>query len=33
MLFNAILNYDNLGVGRSEPPKPAASPKAGEEEQ
>jgi hypothetical protein len=27
MLFNAILNYDNLGVGRSEPPRPAASPK------
>jgi hypothetical protein len=25
MLFNAILNYDNLGVGRSEP-KPTASP-------
>jgi len=33
MLFNAILNYDNLGVGRSEPPKPTASPKADEEQQ
>jgi hypothetical protein len=28
MLFNAILNYDNLGVGRSEPrPTPSPSPK------
>jgi hypothetical protein len=33
LLFNAILNYDNLGVGRSEPPRPTASPRAGEEEQ
>ncbi|HUR99127.1 MAG TPA: hypothetical protein VMZ26_13760, partial [Pyrinomonadaceae bacterium] len=32
MLFNAILNYDNLGAGRSEP-KPAASPKPEKEEQ
>lgn len=34
LLFNAILNYDNLGVGRSEP-RPAASPspRPGEEEQ
>jgi len=31
LLFNAILNYDNLGVGRTEP-KPAAIPRAGEEE-
>ena len=33
LLFNAILNYDHLGVGRSEPPRPAASPRPGEEEQ
>ncbi|HKP68412.1 MAG TPA: M14 family zinc carboxypeptidase [Pyrinomonadaceae bacterium] len=33
LLFNAILNYDNLGVGRTEPPRPSSSPRAGEEEQ
>jgi hypothetical protein len=33
LIFNAILNYDNLGVGRTEPPRPAASPKPAEEEQ
>jgi hypothetical protein len=33
MLFNAILNYDNLGVGRSEPPRASASPRSGDEEQ
>jgi hypothetical protein len=32
MLFNAILNYDNLGVGRNEP-KPAASPSPKAEEE
>jgi hypothetical protein len=32
LLFNAILNYDNLGVGRTEP-RPAATPKPGEEDQ
>ncbi|MEO6333350.1 MAG: M14 family zinc carboxypeptidase [Pyrinomonadaceae bacterium] len=26
MMFNAILNYDNLGVGRSEPPRPVGTP-------
>lgn len=33
LLFNAILNYDNLGVGRSEPARPAGTPRAGEEEE
>jgi hypothetical protein len=33
LLFNAILNYDNLGVGRSEPPRRANAPAAEEEEQ
>ena len=32
LLFNAILNFDNLGVQRSEP-RPASSPAPGEEEQ
>ncbi len=32
MLFNAILNYDNLGVGRSEP-RPSGTPRADEEQQ
>ena len=31
LLFNAILNYDNLGVGRSEPPL-TGTPRADEEE-
>jgi hypothetical protein len=32
LLFNAILNYDNLGVGRSEPPRPVGTPRADEEQ-
>ena len=28
LLFNAILNYDNLGVGRTEPARPSQSPRA-----
>ncbi|PYS92072.1 MAG: hypothetical protein DMF62_01275 [Acidobacteria bacterium] len=32
LLFNAILNYDNLGVQRAEP-RPTASPRAEDEEQ
>ncbi|MFL6467205.1 MAG: M14 family zinc carboxypeptidase [Pyrinomonadaceae bacterium] len=32
LLFNAILNYDNLGVQRSEP-RPATSPRPADEEQ
>lgn len=32
LLFNAILNYDNLGVQRTEP-RPASSPAPGDEEQ
>ena len=33
LLFNAILNYDYLGVGRSEPARPARSAPAADEEQ
>ena len=32
LLFNAILNYDNLGVQRAEP-RPTGSPRAEDEEQ
>ncbi len=31
MLFNAVLNFDNLGVGRE--PEPQARPRAGEDEE
>ena len=32
LLFNAILNFDSLGIGRAEP-RPAGTPRAGDEEE
>ncbi|HEX6126543.1 MAG TPA: M14 family zinc carboxypeptidase [Pyrinomonadaceae bacterium] len=32
LLFNAILNYDHLGVGRTEPARPAGTPRPDEEQ-
>jgi len=33
LLFNAALNYDNLGVGRTEPPAGGQRPRSTDEDQ